>query len=1020
MRNRTKHCVGNTVALLLTAVITFSATDITAFAKESKWSGDEITISTEKEWNKLAKYCEKDSYSVGKTISLTEDLQLSEKAKMIPYFAGTFQGNNHTIEGEFTDVAESVQGLFLHTAPEAVIQDVHIKITLDTEGKQEKIGGIAADHQGTIIGCSMEGVISGDTDVGGIAGINGITGQIIDCTSEGMVIGVYNTGGIAGRNLGTIYGCENQAAVNTEITRETVDLTTFQDSIYKAWKSYSMEETLPSSSDAGGIAGFSKGIVSHCTNVGNVGYSHVGYNVGGIIGRQCGYVENCINQGMVKGRKDVGGVVGQAVPEVTLAYGDDTIETLKKELGELQVLLKQTSQDGESASKVVSNRLDKIMAYADVASDSAQKIGEKTREDVDFAREMLDDTSAKVMSYTRRMQGVAAEIEVASASLEKAQTELNSWYKEYSDKLAIEQSMNDLNASIDTAQNQAGTITGGGSTLPTAEDIQKLQAAIDDMRKTIATIEKKLSIASDAMTDFRLKGAMEQLQKASESISRASKEASAILEDWNSENNGTLEVTDDTVEKESQRLQGAMTGISDQLTLLNTEMTGESDRLMTDINQVGDKFVSIMNLLIDAIEETQSMDVEDVYQDVSEETINQTTQGKVLECQNQVTIEGDVNVGGIVGNMAIEYDQDPEDDLNEAEENRYRRTYQTKAIIQNCNNNGKVSGKKNCVGGIAGRMDLGILMGCYSGGNIESTTGDYVGGVCGYALSIIRKCSSKATVSGKDYVAGIAGIAQELTDSYSIAQINQCERYGGAIAGEVKDKGELSNNYFVNTGTAGIDRVSYDGIAQEISYEEMRQREDIPQQFQSFTVTFLLDEQVVGTLERQYGELVSSRDFPQVKDKKDCYVLWETTEIAAVKGNETIEGTYTPYQDLLESTQTDKDHRPVLLAEGKFRQGDELLAEDISEEVNVKKVVKSADSWLATLKKREVLGAWSVTIPGNDKEEYTIRYRVGDSDGTYRVYVKTGDRWKRTDALRSGKHLLISVKGTACKILVVQ
>ena len=96
------------------------------------------------------------------------------------------------------------------------------------------------------------------------------------------------------------------------------------------------------------------------------------------------------------------------------------------------------------------------------------------------------------------------------------------------------------------------------------------------------------------------------------------------------------------------------------------------------------------------------------------------------------------------------------------------------------------------------------------------------------------------------------------------------------------------------------------------------------------------------------------------------------------------------------------------------------MAEDISEEVNVKKVVKSADSWLATLKKREVLGAWSVTIPGNDKEEYTIRYRVGDSDGTYRVYVKTGDRWKKTDALRSGKHLLISVKGTACKILVVQ
>ena len=68
--------------------------------------------------------------------------------------------------------------------------------------------------------------------------------------------------------------------------------------------------------DTGGIVGYSSGVVQSCVNRGTVGYPHVGYNTGGIAGRQDSYLSGCTNSGTVYGRKDVGGIVGQAEPYV--------------------------------------------------------------------------------------------------------------------------------------------------------------------------------------------------------------------------------------------------------------------------------------------------------------------------------------------------------------------------------------------------------------------------------------------------------------------------------------------------------------------------------------------------------------------------------------------------------------------------------------------------------------------------------------------------------------------------------
>lgn len=1020
------HRVIRPICLFLVAGILFTTVDITAFAKEDKWSKAEITIKTEEDWNTLAEKCQDDSYSVGKTIRLASDLTLSTEAKMIPYFAGTFAGDGYTIQGLDMQMAQSMLGLFSQTAEQAVIQDLNVKVMIEPEGDQSKTGGIVADNYGTIIGCSFEGVVSGTDDTGAIAGVNEATGQIIDSRSVGMVVGVHYTGGIAGRNLGTIYGCTNTSSVNTTVYEASGDFASLEETIYRAWKEYSLEESLPSSSDTGGITGYSSGIVSSCVNEGTIGYAHIGYNVGGIIGRQCGYVGQCANRGTVNGRKDVGGIVGQAVPDVTISYGEDTIAKLKSALEELETLLKKTTSDADDASKTVSKRLDMVSAYADVASDSADKIYNQVNDNVDTNLDTLDDTSAKSKSYLRRFQSVSKKVVAASKLMDEAQTLLNDWYDDYSERYGTNTSVNSLNDAIDNTQAAAE---------PLAEGAMPRDGELDELNEALDELQHYMDIVEEALQDDRLSEAMDKLSDASNQMSDAVEEADGILEDLSNEEEVTIVRLGDSFDQETDRLHGALTGISDQLSLLNTEMSNESDILIADINDVSDQFVLLMNLFIDALNEVQTFDTDDIYEDVSEETINNTTQGKVIDCQNYSLIEGDVNTGGIIGAMAIEYAEDPEDDLNESETNNYKNTYQTKAVIQNCSNYGEVNGKKNCVGGVVGRMDLGIIVNCYSAGIIHSTTGDYVGGICGYALSNIRDCVSKAILAGRDYVAGIAGVCDKLTGSYSMAQLVSYERFAGAIAGDYKDLDQVENNYFVSTGTAGINRVNYEGRAQRLTYEEVMAREDAPEEFASFVVSFRMDERlednvgeepankeqtVVGMKECSYGEQVSAEDYPSVEEQDGYYVVWDQPCVEQVTGDCVVSGRYVAYADLVQSDALSDDGRPIIVVEGQFRENDRLQVQDISATLDAKQVARAGGDWIRAMKKQEVIGAWQVTIPEDGQSEHTMRYRVGKDSKRCRVYIKTGDDWEKVSYETSGQHLVFPVSGTSCEILVVK
>lgn len=318
-----------------------------------------VHIKNEEDLRELARNCSLDTWSLNKTVELDADIEIDNSKVQflpVPIFCGTFNGNGHTISG--FRISENIveSGFFGTIHKNAVIKELNITADISPSKDAKIIGGIAGINYGTILNCNFSGNVSGETSIGGIAGLNESTGRIIGCSYEGRLTAQHYTGGIAGQNMGSIIKCENRGEINTTAAEADNDLSSLNiDSLNSA-------ENMPASTDIGGIAGLSTGRIADCINNGNVGYEHMGYNVGGIAGRQSGYLGKCENNGTVKGRKDIGGIAGQMEPMVILKYQEDVLDQLWEELDTLQDMVEETLNSSDNASASLSSNMKDIIS----------------------------------------------------------------------------------------------------------------------------------------------------------------------------------------------------------------------------------------------------------------------------------------------------------------------------------------------------------------------------------------------------------------------------------------------------------------------------------------------------------------------------------------------------------------------------------------------------------------------------------------------------------------------------------
>ena len=153
-------------------------------------------------------------------------------------------------------------------------------------------------------------------------------------------------------------------------------------------------------------------------------------------------------------------------------------------------------------------------------------------------------------------------------------------------------------------------------------------------------------------------------------------------------------------------LNEALSSLTQAANDLNTAASGSSDSLLGDLRDINQQMGVIASLIQD--EGSRQANAQDHYEDVSDrETLRSQSAGRVSACRNTGAVEGDLNTAGIAGSMAVDLEFDPEDDLTQEGDRSVSFLIQTMAAVFDCVNEGSVTVKKDCAGGIVGLMDLG-------------------------------------------------------------------------------------------------------------------------------------------------------------------------------------------------------------------------------------------------------------------------------------------------------------------------
>lgn len=824
-----KRIIPAGLSLILIIMTVISIMPINVSAEDSL---NVIEISRVNELIEFANKCKYDSYSKDKIVKLTADIDVSgSDFKGISYFAGTFDGGSHIISGFNVDYKGSDFGFFRYIAESGFITNLNISGSINVTGSQKNIGGIAGVNKGVINESSFSGKVNASTATGAIAGYNHENAKIVSCTSDADILATNQTGGIAGVNDGLISSCTSKSRVNTQELDTTLDIGGVDVG------TLNLTQNVIDRNDMGGIAGESTGIISDCVNYGKIGFAHTGYNVGGIAGKQSGKVITCSNEGEIYGRKDVGGIVGQAEPDIESEYLNDRVD------------------DVQSSIDIINSTLNNMSSS-------------------------MNNASSDVKSYTEN---------------------IIDQYKELLDKL-----QDKLNGNNDNDE--------------------KIEDFVDDISKDI--------------------------------------ENSTVADD--------IHGVADTVDSEIRTIADSIERISAQIKNIGNTVTETMDVVTSD---------------------------DDYIEDISSADSAQNSDGVIAKSVNRGAVHGDINAGGIAGTMNVEYDVDPEYDLDITETTNVRLRSTVSDVVIYCINYGEVNSKKDCAGGIVGLQELGLVYGSEGYGTVKSETGNYAGGIAGNSASAITDSYSLCNVESEDYTGGICGKGYTMQNCISIPTILGDGEAKGSLAGIIESDGEVSTNIFVNDIYGGIDDINYSGKADSASYEAVMAMENIPDGFHRVTLVFKADGNVIDTKNIAYNANLGVSELPSIPDKDGYYAQWPENIVSKpILQNTVVEAEYHVWIESVAGDIASQNDKPLFIAEGKFYDDNKITLSKCDTD-NLSGDIEYSYAWK--------MRGTDVKDKGTKTCHFYIKNTSGSSEVWYRDNADSG--WVKADAKEHGSYMTAEI-----------
>ena len=834
---------------------------------DAQYDKDILHIKTAEDLMTFAENCSLDTWSDGLPVVLDNDLSLSGvDFWAVPFFNGSFDGCSHTIYDMSLTDAMAPCGFFLELGQNGTVKNLNVVGSVAPGGDKNMTGGLVGLNRGLVLNCSFSGTVSGTTDTGGIAGCNEATGILSGCRSTAAVSGMNATGGIAGRNRGAIVACESCSFVNIDSVDPALDIQTLDTSSILNFIESLSSDTVGVTADTGGIVGFNEGFVETSIARETVGYQHLGYNVGGIAGRSDGYIDTCLNEADVYGRRDVGGILGQAEPYIEL-------------------------REDNSIAAGLSYRVFALHRSIEAAANDAEILGDD-----------IADQLASLSDYVLPLEFALAEFDIDN---------------------------------------------------PTVEALELIRQAVRTM----------------------------------------------------------------------------VSGVSGELESMGASVDEGSSVLSDDLNSISDNISALSGSAIQSAQLISSARNNAVLEDISvSEAESELTLGKTSGCTNRGEIRGDNNVGGIVGCMSVENGLDPENDLTNTDfltrrQNRYR------IVVAECLNDGPVTAKKECAGGIAGRADIGYIARSVAYNSIALEDGDYAGGIAGLLYGTAGACVAKCSLTGSKYVGGIVGNGYSASspdekpslvfNCYTLVDIHDRPQFSGAVSGG--GEGDYSENRFVPSGYAGLNRLSIQGQAEPVLFSVFSSLNTLPEESKHFTLRFVSEGETVKEIPFEYGASFGRSVFPEMPVKDGAYAVWDRTELTDLRFDTVVTAEYRRSETALKSDLCREDGRAVGYVIGQFQQGDTLKVERIPVEQG------DIESFLLNWRQaameqlRSVLSGepdYSIPIsvlehaefrfPEDGLERHTLRYlSPNGATENIRVYQKSGGSWVRLQPEIFGSYLSV-------------
>ncbi|MBE5887209.1 MAG: hypothetical protein E7283_00060 [Lachnospiraceae bacterium] len=757
----------------------------------------------------------------------------------------------------------------------------------------------------------------------------------------------------------------------------------------------------------GGFAGKNAGVIQNCTFSGTVsGYEQVGGFVG--YNESTGVINRCATNGEVYGSHFIGGIAGDNAGQILACTNEAEINTKSVQNS---VNLEDITLD----NIINTERVDIATDIGGIAGISSGVIRQCTNQGV---------VGYKNMGYN--VGGIAGS---QNGYLTDCVNNANIWGRK------------EVGGIVGHMEPNIVLVFEKDSLQILSEQFEVLGERISVLTDTIDTSNKKLTKELDA-----LEADMDKIQDALDVISEElnleelekNKDKTDSEDSLEDEYENLKEMLDKLEDVDWDRVSKAITTISDSTADAYDKISNIQEIVSKTSKDAGEQAEVIMDDL-EKIMDTLSVFEEHMgytIEDISEEDTEEVTLGKVANCINYGRITGEINVGGIAGMMADETDLDAYEDIATSGTESLHAIYKMRVVVRDCKNFGTIEGSKQYIGGVAGQMLIGAVLESVNTGNLDALNADYVGGIAGESLGVIRNCSSKSIIAGDCYVGGIAGEGRKVQDCYAFVSIAAFQEKAGAILGHMAELPEyiedtleeeaddsqaqqisientdVIRNYYYLVGreVGGIDGIIYTGVTEPTDLEEFLSLPNLPVELKVVTICFKAQNQ-----DEQKFTIAVGSDFPESEipvlsvDSVEEYnwkivppvtsqVLGmgetETVEYISVESlqhilfNQTYEAIFDLKSTVIQATDKSENNLSVLLAEGVFARNTILT---MTEELDMESFLKN----------------WKVEFsnPGVTRLHYLIPSEVNKT--FTKLYVKNTDgKWTEREFTVDGSYMI--------------